>query len=370
MALAKILAVALMLGLTTAQYTVDPPTKAPDDTIKDCTNWLVATKSDTCQSIANDNGLALEQIYRWNPSLASGCKLVVDTSYCIEENWGIPPPPTSTSSSTKASSTTGNGITTPTPTQSGGLIASCNNSTSGNGVATPTPTQDGMAPNCAKFHFVEPGTGCGDILSKYGISLASFYEWNKSVGPQCTGMWANVNVCVGLIGGATSNSASPSTTRTSSTTTGNGISTPTPTMGGMIADCDKFDFVKDGDACSAVLARNSLTVALLYAWNRDVKADCTGLWANVYVCVHKKGYVMPSSTLKTSSTTTGNGIPTPTPTMTGMVNNCKKFYKVVENDNCDKIASKSGAVKADIIKWNGLTTSCSVWLDYYICVGV
>ena len=33
-------------------YDVDPPTTAPSDTISDCTNWAVATSSDTCQSLA------------------------------------------------------------------------------------------------------------------------------------------------------------------------------------------------------------------------------------------------------------------------------------------------------------------------------
>jgi len=33
-------------------YLVDPPTTAPSDTVSDCSNWAVASSSDTCDSLA------------------------------------------------------------------------------------------------------------------------------------------------------------------------------------------------------------------------------------------------------------------------------------------------------------------------------
>ncbi|KAH6649142.1 hypothetical protein BKA67DRAFT_382165 [Truncatella angustata] len=107
-----VLATASSLGA--AQYLVDPPTTAAADTIKDCTYWQVASSNDTCTSISEYWGPILgwlpEQFYVYNPSLADGCELVVGNSYCIEQNWGIPPT-TSTSTSSSVTSTT-----TPTPT--------------------------------------------------------------------------------------------------------------------------------------------------------------------------------------------------------------------------------------------------------------
>ncbi len=44
-------------------YLVDPPTTAPDDTIKDCSNWVVAGKSDTCDSLAESGGITLDELY-------------------------------------------------------------------------------------------------------------------------------------------------------------------------------------------------------------------------------------------------------------------------------------------------------------------
>jgi len=43
-------------------YAVDPPTTAPSDTIQDCTNWAVASSTDTCQTIANSNFITLAQL--------------------------------------------------------------------------------------------------------------------------------------------------------------------------------------------------------------------------------------------------------------------------------------------------------------------
>lgn len=44
-------------------YTVTPPTTAPSDTITDCTNWAVASSSDTCDTLAADGSLTLDQLY-------------------------------------------------------------------------------------------------------------------------------------------------------------------------------------------------------------------------------------------------------------------------------------------------------------------
>ncbi|RYP41945.1 hypothetical protein DL768_010420 [Monosporascus sp. mg162] len=418
--------IALIGRVVSAAYTVPPPTEAPEDTIEDCTNWVVGSASDTCEAIADDYFITLAQLYKYNPSLADSCHIQEGLSYCVEENWGIPPVPTTTTSSAPPSTTSGNGISTPTPTQSG-MVGTCNKfhyvekgqscadvlglynlnietfyswnkgvgetcssmwaqvyvcvgvvgtsttttatsaTTTGNGVSTPTPTQPGMVSNCNKFHYVEKGQGCADILARYSLNIETFYSWNTGVGETCTSMWAQVYVCVGVIGGG--GSVTPTTPPTSTTTSGNGISTPTPTQPGMVSNCDKFDFVAKGTSCSDVLSRNKITIDQLYAWNKGVGKNCEGMWADVYVCVHAIG--APTATITSTTKTTGNGVPTPTPTMPGMVGNCKKFYKVASGDNCSVISTKTGVSVANIIKWNPqVGASCNVWLNYYICIGV
>lgn len=110
------------LFVVSSAYLVDPPTTAPSDTITDCSNWAIVTSADTCQSLAAANFITLAQFDTYNPSVGSKCVLVIDDSYCVEENFGIPPISSSTS---VISTSTGNGITTPSPIQTG-IVGNCN----------------------------------------------------------------------------------------------------------------------------------------------------------------------------------------------------------------------------------------------------
>ncbi|KAM7199498.1 hypothetical protein V8F20_005682 [Naviculisporaceae sp. PSN 640] len=427
----------LALGQT---YTVDPPTTAPADTIQDCTNWVIGEAGQTCESIASDYWIDVSQLYRYNPSLRNGCNIVTGTSYCVEENWGIPPPEPSTTTSTTPTSTAN---PTPTPTQPGGMVPGCTKfyfvkptdtcssvlATNGltisqlyalnpgvgsncaglwlevylcvagptpsgpvtttsstststaiptgpNGIATPTPTMPpSIVSNCNKFYFVEPGTSCSAVLSNNGITLAQLFAWNSGVGADCSGMWANVHLCVGVIGG-------PTTTSTTSTSTGiptgpNGIATPTPTQPpSIVSNCNKFYFVQQGTSCNAVLSANGITLAQLFAWNSGVGADCSGMWANVHLCVGViGGGGGPTTTSRTTTTTTtpGNGITTPTPTQPpSIVSNCNKFYFVQPGTGCSTVLSVNGISLAQLYAWNsGVGADCSgMWAGVHLCVGV
>ncbi|ETS76430.1 hypothetical protein PFICI_11817 [Pestalotiopsis fici W106-1] len=381
------LASIVLVGATWG-YTVDPPTAASSDTIQDCTLWMIASTGDTCQGISNTYGLELSQLFTYNPSLASACAIVVGQSYCVEQNWGVPPETPTTSKTT----------TTAAPT------------TTGNGVSTPTPTMGGLTSNCNKFYFVPKGSSCKAVLDTNGITIAQLYAWNTDVLADCTGLWAEVYVCVGIIGETTTPNPTTSATTTTTTTPGNGVTTPTPTQPGMVSNCQKFYFVSPGTSCSAVLAANSITLADLYAYNSGVGADCSGMWASVYVCVGVIGGGQVTTTSTTTSipptttTTPGNGVSTPTPTQPGMVSNCDKFFfvqpgtscsavlsstgltlaqlyalnsgvgadcSVVSGDTCSVVSTKTGVSTANIIAWNPQAGStCNIWLGYYICVGI
>src|SRR5688572_31934633 len=185
-----------------------------------------------------------------NPSITPSCgNFLLGRSYCVEARNDTPDPPT----------------TTKPPS----------------GIETPTPIQGGMVANCNKFQFVKKGQTCSAVLSDAQISLAQLYEWNSSVEKDCSGLWAEVYVCVGVVGQATTTSAPPPT----STAPGNGIATPTPIQEGMVGNCNKFYFVKEGQTCSSVLSENGVSLAQLYQWNPSVQSNCAGLWSKVYVCI-------------------------------------------------------------------------------------
>jgi hypothetical protein len=66
-------------------------------------------------------------------------------------------------------------------------------------VVTPTPIQEGMAKNCDEFYKVQSGDGCYAIATEYGISLDDFYAYNPAVGNDCSQLYPDNFVCVGLM---------------------------------------------------------------------------------------------------------------------------------------------------------------------------
>lgn len=278
------------------------------------------------------------------------------------------PVTTTTSATTKPATTT---TSATRPTTSSTTTKASTTTTAGNGVATPMPTQPGMVPNCNKFYYVEKGTNCGQVLDNQKISLGDFAKWNPSVNNDCSGLWAEVNVCVGVIGGGTPvTTAKPSTT----TSAGNGVQTPQPTQPGMVSNCNKFYYVPKGSSCTQVLSSQKIALTDFAKWNPSVNNDCSGLWAEVNVCVGVIGGTPATTTTKKPSTTTsaGNGIQTPQPTQPGMVSNCRKFHYVSKGDTCQQIISYEKITLANFVKWNtGVGSNCqSMWAETNVCVGV
>ena len=116
-----------------------------------------------------------------------------------------------------------------------------------------------MVSNCNKFHWVAKDVLCGQITSYQKITLADFVKWNPSVRNDCSGMWAEVNVCVGVIG--ESPSSLITTKPTATVSAGNGIQTPQPTHPEMVTNCKKFHYVAEGVLCSQIISYQKITLA-------------------------------------------------------------------------------------------------------------
>jgi hypothetical protein len=229
-----------------------------------------------------------------------------------------------------------------------------------------------MVSNCNKFHYVASGVKCSQIISYQKISLTDFAKWNPSVNSDCSGLWAEVNVCVGVIGGnpITTTTAKPST----STSAGNGVQTPQPTQPGMVNNCNKFHYVASGVTCGQITSFQKISLADFVNWNPSVGNDCRGMQAGVNVCVGLIGGKPPTTTTQKPTTTTsaGNGIQTPQPTQPGMVTNCEKFHYVAPGVTCSQIISYNKITLANFVKWNsGVGSNCqSMWAETNVCVGV
>lgn len=237
-------------------------------------------------------------------------------------------------------------------------------SKSTNGISTPSPIQTGMVTNCNTFYLVVSGDQCGTIASSHGISLANFYLWNPAVGSSCGTLGLGDYVCVNVIGGTTS------TTSTKKSTTGNGITTPTPIQTGMVSNCNTFYLVVSGDQCGTIASSHGISLANFYLWNPAVGSSCGTLGLGDYVCVNVVGGTTTTS-VKATTTSAGNGVATPTPYQAGMTTSCKTFHLVVSGDQCGLIATAAGITLANFYLWNPAvgSTCATLGLGYYVCIG-
>lgn len=209
--------------------------------VSNCNKFHVIGKTTTCQGIVDYNKITMANFLKWNTGVNSGCtNLVLGNYMCV-----------------------GVISTTPEPT------------TTGNGVSTPTPIQSGMVSNCNKFHVVGKTTTCQGIVDYNKITMANFLKWNAGVNSGCTNLGLGNYMCVGVIGGS-----EPTPTKTAG-----GVVTPTPTQAGMIQGCTKFHPVSSTTTCEGILNYNKITLAQFYKWNPAVKSDCSNLWKDTYACV-------------------------------------------------------------------------------------
>ncbi|KAH6980184.1 hypothetical protein EDB82DRAFT_560119 [Fusarium venenatum] len=289
----------------------------PHDPDLQCQFWWDNDGSVSCKEMPKAFKISLEDWLRWNPSWTKDCgNYITGRSYCIEGPEG--PQPTTT---------TPPPLTTTNPT----------------GVVIPSPVQSRIVKNCNKFHKAEKGQTCDNIANKLGISEDDIKKWNPEVRSDCTGIWAHIYVCIGVIG---ESAPTPSST---TTTTGNGVSTPLPTQTGMVNNCSHF-----------------------YKWNPAVGSDCTDIWAGTWLCWQTIGYVRPkpTTTKNTSPTSPETGVVTRSPTQPGMIDNCEKFHFVEKGQTCAWIAAKYGIAPTRLGEWHtSITNGCDgLWANADVCL--
>ncbi|KAF2803113.1 uncharacterized protein BDZ99DRAFT_338218, partial [Mytilinidion resinicola] len=74
-----LLAMALLLARST---TPEGPTSL--GIASNCNSYVTISDGNSCEAIANQAGVTLEQFYQWNPSLQDSCAgLLVGYSYCV-----------------------------------------------------------------------------------------------------------------------------------------------------------------------------------------------------------------------------------------------------------------------------------------------
>ncbi|THC89830.1 hypothetical protein EYZ11_010714 [Aspergillus tanneri] len=262
-----------------------------------------------------------------NPSMsATKCTLTVGWSYCVK----APVVPTTTTTTKKTATTTSSTKTAATTTTGG-----------------PSPTQMGLISTCNAFYYVKKGDSCWVIMNSYGnFTLDQFYSWNPAVKTDCSGLQPDYYVCVG-VGGSTDST----TTKTTTTTTPTNIG-PSPTQAGIATDCSTYYQAEKGDSCWLIVNEKYtyLTTAKFNKWNPAVGSNCSNLQKGYYYCVATKTERPMPNTIST----------------------CKKWHHVATGDNCWSIEQEYSISATQFEKWNPyIGSSCaSLWLGYYVCVGV
>lgn len=379
------LSLSLFAPVLAGAYLVTPPGTVAPGTTDDCSKWVEYSSGLTCSYIEKLYGMTEAEFEAWvgitqnktqdvmstnwkfyqNPivtELGDGCSLISSLYYCVQVNF---------TALTASSFNLYTSTSSSSPIKSSSSVAS---TTSSSAIPTPTPYETGMVDDCDAFHYVVDGDTCASIASAAGITTTQLETWNPNVGSSCSGLWLDYYVCVSIVGSTASTTTSQTaTTLVTSTSTGNAVTTPTPYESDMVSNCDEFYYVVDGDTCASIASAAGISLTDFYTWNPLVESDCSGLWLNYYVCVGIIGGAT-STTASISGTTTsnGNGVTTPTPYETGMVDGCTEFYLVVDGDGCTSIADAADITVTELETWNPtIGSDCSgLWLGYYVCIGV
>ncbi|KAH1597336.1 hypothetical protein KXX44_006126 [Aspergillus fumigatus] len=206
------------------------------------------------------------------------------------------------------------------------------------------PTDPSVAKNCGYWvNDVAKNDQCADLEGYFDISREELVNWNPSL---------------------KENYSAEEASRMDMATGVEAADLPSPTQGGLAANCNAFYKVKTGDSCWSIINDfGNFSIYDFYRWNPSVGQSCEALYPDYYVCIGVQEQEPPVAT------------PTnpPGPVLSGTPANCNKYHKVLSGDNCWAIANQYGISLDQFYSWNPAVkpTSCQSLLpDYYVCVGV
>ncbi|KAJ5036790.1 hypothetical protein NUH16_004669 [Penicillium rubens] len=357
-------------------------------------------EDDTCYSImvAHDYAFTVTQLISWNPNINRECSNVnqlIGSQICISFEKGA----------------------TPTVSLSAAITTA----------PVPTDLAGGTNTRCAEYHQVATNETCSLVTVKMGISLIDFYFLNPEVNStSCNNLIPGESYCVKAVGDVNTYSGYEGISQTKCIFNGtiassclattilptdtywefpsamNATSTPTsvpayttlPVASGTVSKCAQYEPYYDPGAnrsntvntCDYIAYFVGITVDELLQLNPSLSYNSS----NPSACSFQKGYrycvrslngtasgttsspTSQSTTTISGTTSASTGIATPTPTQSGMVSNCNKFYDVVNDDGCYNIAAANSIALDDFYTWNpAVKTDCSgLQPDFYVCVGV
>ncbi|KAL7952619.1 hypothetical protein V8C34DRAFT_318880 [Trichoderma compactum] len=172
--------------------------------------------------------------------------------------------------------------------------------------------------------------------------------------------------------------ADTSSVTTSAHRTGSPIlPTGLPRPSGAAADCNLWWLIKSEETCPGIEGYFGLSHNEFRKMNTNINDDCSNLEAGKHCCVGVPGsstfsiaMSVTNAPTKGITTTSANGISTPTPIQTGMTTKCKLFYQVADKDDCAGVATKYNIPLETFYKWNpAVRDDCAILqVGYSVCV--
>ncbi|KAI6779853.1 carbohydrate-binding module family 50 protein [Emericellopsis cladophorae] len=335
---------------------------------EDCNGWHKVVSGDDCQSVPRDYGITFDQFLEWNPAVSSDCltNFWLGQAYCVStgerassaqptaseplssSTSSVPSAPSSdVETSSLASSTIQEEYSTRHPSITFNIT-----STTIDRAWPPEKTKEGSTPDQPRR------------------------AWNPVLDQDCSGLFVNWWVCVGVRPQGAPAQFEWSTEPPDFTLPGkptdhtrttfpsaDGTFVPSPSHGPMPISCSGFHRVESGQNCENVIAQYGfITKEQFLAWNPALRGNCNGLWANNFYCVanFEKGLPLPSHATEKPAT-----LPSGSPS------DCVAWYETTGGDGCALVADMFGTFAAeDFIDWNpSVLDDCSGIQDHvWYCV--
>ncbi|PYI36203.1 hypothetical protein BP00DRAFT_386649 [Aspergillus indologenus CBS 114.80] len=300
--------------------------------------------ANSCWFVANLNDVSVADLVSWNPSLTSNvtdCSLQPGYSYCI-----VSGSLTTTSAASRESS------------------SSCLD-------VSEKEVVEGTTPACTCYTAVQfwdaDGYDCEAIVADFGLTVTQLVTFNTWLEGNCTlNLYANlakdVNRAVCVRGQGPS-----STIATSSTASIPITSSLSPTQTGTTPSCSRYHTIQSGDSCDRIESIYSATFAQLYDWNPVIGDNCQSLQVGYAICV---GVQVPLSI--TGSSLAVSTSSSPSPTQSGTISSCTRYYTIQSGDGCTAIESRYGLSFTQLYAWNpAIGDNCqSLQVGYAICVAI
>ncbi|KAK7425110.1 hypothetical protein QQX98_000024 [Neonectria punicea] len=383
---------------TTIAQDSKPGGPVHDGQPKNCNAWHTVKEGDDCETVPKKYYISKKQFLVWNPAVSEDClkNFWLKSAYCVgvdesmtggssgtsltktsamtskigaSTTQSTKDTSTSASESIHHSTTGGSTLTTSNPGQITSEITttavnttySVRNPVSTWNITTPTTdmtwppkaTQSGQPEDCNNWHLVLPGSTCVTVLNRYSAFMKKedFFKWNPEVHTDCSGLFVDYWVCVGIRSNATASlewsTSTPDFTPPPNPTTHKPTTlvpidsdfTPEPTHGPMPANCQNFHQAEADESCRDILKTyNYLSEEQFFEYNPALKKNCDGLWKDTWYCVGL-GNELPMPPIVTT---------TPSSVPSGSSKDCKSWYYTTGGETCHLIVSMFGTFDYDV----------------------